>query len=149
MKRLHISLSVADLAQSTRFYHALFNTVPTVLREDYARWVLEDPHVNFSISTRGNNSGVDHLGIQVDGESELGELEERLGTAGVPVLGQPDAACCYARSEKNWVYDPDRIAWETFYTHGDSPVYGTDFIPGPDDERLCCATEREAGDTCC
>ncbi len=149
MKRLHVSLSVTDLDRSIAFYSSLFNMQPTIEKDDYAKWMLDDPRVNFSISTRGDQGGVDHLGIQVDSEDELGEVAGRLQQAGAPVLAQPDATCCYARSEKNWIYDPDRVAWETFYTHGDSPVYGSDFVPTPDGERECCGNQQKAEDSCC
>jgi catechol 2,3-dioxygenase-like lactoylglutathione lyase family enzyme len=126
MKRMHINLAVGDLDQSVEFYSALFATKPTVLKQDYAKWMLDDPRVNFAITTRGAKKGVDHLGIQVESPGELQEVHGRLKTAGRPVLEQGETTCCYARSEKAWVHDPEGIAWETFLTTGESPVYGED-----------------------
>lgn len=137
MKRLHLNLAVADLEASIRFYASLFNAAPTVLKEDYAKWMLDDPRVNFAITTRGARKGIDHLGIQVDNRDELGEVHLRLKAAGAPMVEQGETTCCYARSEKNWVFDPEGIPWETFFTSGESAVYGSDLEPA------------EAGAACC
>jgi glycerol uptake facilitator-like aquaporin len=125
MKRLHVHVSVDDLAQSIRFYSALFATQPTVARPDYAKWMLEDPRVNFAISARGGTAGVQHLGIQAENSEELAEVSGRLAAAGRPVLEESGVTCCYARSEKQWVADPQGVPWETFLTHGESTVYGS------------------------
>lgn len=143
MKRLHVHVSVGDLADSVRFYSAMFGEEPTVLKDDYAKWMLEDPRVNFAVSRRGRAGGLDHLGIQVDSGEELAEVSRRLASAERPLVEQTDAACCYARSDKSWVSDPQGIAWETFHTHGDHTVYGEDRIDRADLEvvepKSCCA----------
>ena len=125
MKRLHVNVSVADLDQSVRFYSTLFGAEPTVKHEDYAKWMLEDPRVNFAISTRGT-PGLDHLGIQAETGDELGEIAQRLKSADQSVFEQKDAACCYARSDKAWVRDPSGLNWETFHTSGQITTYGED-----------------------
>jgi catechol 2,3-dioxygenase-like lactoylglutathione lyase family enzyme len=124
MKRLHVHVSVDDLEQSLRFYATLFAAGPTVLKQDYAKWVLEDPRVNFAISRRGGPTGIRHLGIQVEDEDELGEVYARLEQAEGPVVEQKATTCCYAKSDKQWIADPQGVTWETFLTHGDATVYG-------------------------
>jgi len=124
MKRLHVHVAVGDLSQSVGFYTALFAAQPTVLKSDYAKWMLDDPRVNFAISTRGREPGLDHLGIQVDSQDELHEVYGRLHQAGGTIIEQGQTACCYARSEKSWIDDPAGISWETFHTTGDSIDYG-------------------------
>lgn len=134
MKRLHVNIEVADLARSVAFYTTLFDAEPTVLKPDYAKWMLDDPRVNLSISTRcGRAPGIDHLGIQVESAAELGALAGRLKAAGAPHVDQADARCCYARGDKTWVRDPQGVAWETFHTTGTSTRYGEDFAPDPAD----------------
>ena len=125
MKRFHVNVTVDDLGQSVRFYSTLFAVEPTVLKPDYAKWMLEDPRVNFSISTGcGNAPGISHLGIQAEDEGELGEIYDRLAEAERPVLEEKATTCCYAQSDKQWIADPQGVAWETFYTYGESTVYG-------------------------
>jgi catechol 2,3-dioxygenase-like lactoylglutathione lyase family enzyme len=124
MKRLHVHVAVSDLPQSIGFYSALFATQPAVIKPDYAKWMLDDPRVNFAISTRGREPGLDHLGIQVEDTSELQEVYARLRQAGGNIIEQGETACCYARSEKSWIDDPAGIAWETFLTTGESTNYG-------------------------
>jgi catechol 2,3-dioxygenase-like lactoylglutathione lyase family enzyme len=124
MKRLHVHVSVEDLAQSVRFYSTLFSTEPTVLKDDYAKWMLEDPRVNFAISTGSGAAGISHLGIQAEDEGELAEVYERLSPAERPVIEENDTTCCYARSDKQWIADPQGVPWETFFTHGEATVYG-------------------------
>lgn len=152
MKRLHVNLAVADLDTSVRFYSALFNVRPTVLKGDYAKWMLDDPRVNFAITTRGSRKGIDHLGIQVETGDELAEVHARLKAAGAPSVEQGETTCCYARSEKNWMFDPEGIAWETFLTRGESPVYGSDLDP-VDIASACCArpgpSEARRETACC
>ncbi len=126
MKRFHVHISVDDLARSIHFYKALFGAEPTVLKEDYAKWMLDDPRVNFAISRRGDAPGVNHLGIQVENDDELRDMRDKLTRADRPVLEQEDAACCYAESRKHWVQDPQGIAWETFHTLSSIPVFGED-----------------------
>jgi catechol 2,3-dioxygenase-like lactoylglutathione lyase family enzyme len=124
MKRLHVHVSVADLDQSVRFYATLFAATPTVLKPDYAKWMLDDPRVNFAISKRGGAVGVQHLGIQAEDAIELAEVYDRLKQAERPVIEQTATTCCYAKSEKQWIADPQGVAWETFLTHGEATVYG-------------------------
>lgn len=124
MKRLHINLSVSDLNQSVEFYTQLFAAEPTKLKVDYAKWMLDDPRVNFSLTTHGGEVGIDHLGLQVDNDAEFEEMRMRLNNAQGPVLDQPDVTCCYARSTKAWVRDPSGIPWETFISRGDSVEFG-------------------------
>ena len=124
-----------------------------MLKEDYAKWMLEDPRVNFSITTRGTKKGIDHLGIQVEDEAELGEVYARLETANAPTIEQGETTCCYANSEKTWVFDPDSIAWETFLTLGESTVYGSDEIRPGEQASACCsrpqADDTAADGSCC
>ena len=124
MKRLHIHVSVDDLAQSIGFYSTLFAAEPAVTKPDYAKWMLDDPRVNFAISARGGTAGLDHLGIQVETPGELQEVYARLRNADRPVLEEGATTCCYAKSEKAWITDPQGISWETFLTSGESTVYG-------------------------
>jgi len=124
MKRMHVHVAVDDMAASVRFYSTLFESAPAVLKPDYAKWMLEDPRVNFAISQRGGASGIDHLGIQAEDEAELAEIYARLERAKRPVLEEKAATCCYARSDKQWIADPQGIAWETFLTTGEATVYG-------------------------
>ncbi len=126
MKRFHVSLSVKDLDQSVRFYSTLFGAEPTVLKNDYAKWMLDDPRVNFSMSARGRAPGVDHLGIQVENSDELREVYGRMQTAQAPVLEVGETVCCYTRSEKSWVAAPEGVLWEAFLTTGEATVYGHD-----------------------
>ncbi|HZB92867.1 MAG TPA: ArsI/CadI family heavy metal resistance metalloenzyme, partial [Stellaceae bacterium] len=124
MKRLHVHVAVENLEKSIGFYSTLFAAEPVVVKPDYAKWMLDDPRVNFAISARGHAPGLDHLGIQVESKDELGEVYERLERAEGPVLDEGDTTCCYATSEKSWILDPQGIAWETFHTTGESTVYG-------------------------
>jgi catechol 2,3-dioxygenase-like lactoylglutathione lyase family enzyme len=124
MKRLHVHVAVNDLSQSIGFYSALFAAQPAVIKTDYAKWMLDDPRVNFAISTRGREPGLDHLGIQVEDKGELQEVYARLREAGGNIIEQGQTACCYAKSEKSWIDDPAGIAWETFLTTGESTNYG-------------------------
>lgn len=131
MKRLHVHVAVGDLPTSIRFYSQLFAAEPVVLRDDYAKWMLEDPRVNFAISLRGAEPGIRHLGIQVEDQAELQEVYGRLKRAEGPVLEEGETTCCYARSEKSWIEDPQGIQWETFLTTGDAAVYGRDPVSEP------------------
>ena len=124
MKRLHIHVSVDNLAESIRFYSAMFAAEPAVTESDYAKWMLDDPRVNFAISKRGAKVGLDHLGIQAESAVELEELNQRIQAANLPHLSQPDSTCCYARSDKHWSLDPNGIPWEAFHTLGSIPTYG-------------------------
>jgi catechol 2,3-dioxygenase-like lactoylglutathione lyase family enzyme len=124
MKRFHVHVSVDDLAQSIRFYSTLFSAEPSVVKPDYAKWMLDDPRVNFAISTGSGAAGISHLGIQAEDAGELGEVYERLTRAERPVVEEKNATCCYARSDKQWIADPQGVPWETFLTHGEATVYG-------------------------
>lgn len=124
MKRLHVHVSVEDLSHSIGFYSALFASQPSVVKSDYAKWMLDDPRVNFAISTRGRQAGLDHLGIQVENADELQEVYGRMREAGGNIIEQGQTVCCYAKSEKSWIDDPAGIAWETFHTTGENTVYG-------------------------
>jgi predicted enzyme related to lactoylglutathione lyase len=143
MKRLHVHVSVEDIAHSIGFYSALFTAKPSVVKSDYAKWMLEDPRVNFAISTRGRQPGLDHLGIQVENTDELHEVYARLRDAGGNIVEQGQTTCCYAQSEKSWIDDPAGIAWETFYTTGESTVYGD----GSGENRARIAHEKQGA--CC
>ncbi|HVL46115.1 MAG TPA: ArsI/CadI family heavy metal resistance metalloenzyme [Acidovorax sp.] len=123
MKRFHAHVHVDDLAQSIAFYSKLFAAAPTRVETDYAKWMLEDPRVNFAISTRGAKPGLDHFGLQTDDAAELAELKARAEAADMALLDEGNTTCCYARSEKHWVTDPQGIAWEHFHTLGDIPVF--------------------------
>ena len=124
MKRMHVHVAVENLDQSIGFYSALFDAKPAVVKPDYAKWMLDDPRVNFAISTRGRQPGLDHLGIQVENKAELHEVYARLHKAGGTVIEQGATSCCYAKSEKSWIDDPAGISWETFHTTGESIDYG-------------------------
>ena len=142
MKRMHVHVAVRDLDESIRFYSTLFATGPAVRQPDYAKWMLDDPRVNFAISTRSAATGLDHLGIQAETEEELAAISDRLADAGQDVLEQKEAACCYARSNKAWVTDPTGLKWETFHTTGELTTYGENRAPavaGPTPASACCA----------
>lgn len=143
MKRLHVHMAVENLSRSIDFYSALFATQPAVVKTDYAKWMLDDPRVNFAISTRGREPGLDHLGIQVENSGELQDVYERLRKAGGDIIEQGQTACCYAKSEKSWINDPAGVAWETFLTTGESTTYGD----GSGERGPRVAHERESA--CC
>ncbi|MBR0798708.1 VOC family protein [Bradyrhizobium jicamae] len=147
MKRMHVHVSIADLSRSVDFYSALFAARPSVVKPDYAKWMLEDPRVSFAISTRGRQPGLDHLGIQVENTDELHEVYARLHRAGGEITDQGQTTCCYARSEKSWIDDPAGIAWETFHTTGESTDYGD----GTGENRARVAQEKqdEKQGACC
>jgi catechol 2,3-dioxygenase-like lactoylglutathione lyase family enzyme len=143
MKRFHVHVAVNDLAASIRFYSTIFGHGPAVEKPDYAKWMLEDPRVNFAISLQGEGrSGLDHLGFQVDSTEALSGLQTQLAAADAGLFAEQNATCCYARSDKYWVTDPTGIAWETFHTLGAAPVYGVDRRQTADaapDTAACCA----------
>ena len=124
MKRLHVHVGVEDLAQSIRFYSTLFAAEPTVIKNDYAKWMLEDPRVNFAISTVSGHIGVSHLGIQAEDETELAEVYGRLSRAQRPIIEAQATTCCYAKSDKQWIADPQGVPWEAFFTYGEATIYG-------------------------
>jgi catechol-2,3-dioxygenase len=143
MKRLHVHVAVDNLDTAIGFYATLFAAAPTVVKSDYAKWMLDDPRVNFAISARGAKTGLNHLGIQVENESELADVYERLQKADRPVLEEGNTTCCYAKSEKSWIDDPAGISWEAFLTKGEATDYGTS---KPDGVRVsaapCCEGAR-------
>jgi len=155
MKRFHVSLSVQNLQRSVEFYTTLFDAQPTVLKADYAKWMLDEPRINFSLSESAAHNGVSHVGLQMDDMQQLAEIQQRLRTAGQKSVEQSDAECCYANSSKTWIRDPDDVAWEVFVTHGEITHYGTDFIAEESGRRLaevanlsaCCKTTSDA--SCC
>jgi catechol 2,3-dioxygenase-like lactoylglutathione lyase family enzyme len=140
MKRFHVHVSVDDLDANIRFYSTVFGMPPTVIKTDYAKWMLDDPRVNFALSKRGARAGLDHLGVQVDSDEELALLREQVGQAEIAALDQTGAACCYAKSNKYWVTDPQGIAWETFHTLDTVPVFGEDnrSAPTAQEATACC-----------
>ena len=147
MKRMHVHVAVDDLAKSIGFYSTLFAAEPTVVKPDYAKWMLDDPRVNFAISTRGQARGVDHLGIQVENRTELHEVYARLRKAEGTMVEQGETSCCYAKSEKSWIDDPSGISWETFHTLGESTEYGD----GSGERAACCTPGAATGHAtaCC
>jgi catechol 2,3-dioxygenase-like lactoylglutathione lyase family enzyme len=158
MKRFHIHVHVDDLAASVAFYSKLFAAEPARVEADYAKWMLDDPRVNFAISTRGTKAGVDHLGFQVDDGAELAELAKRAEAADTALLDQGETTCCYARSDKHWVVDPQGIAWEHFHTLDGAPIYREiSKAPASSASTSCCAPSgkpvgipvKPAGSACC
>ncbi len=148
MKRLHLHVSVEDLGTSIGFYSTLFGQGPSVTKPDYAKWMLDDPKVNFAISMRGAEAGLDHVGIQVESEGELRELAGRLKAAGQTTRDQEAASCCYAQSHKSWISDPSGLRWETFFTFGEATAYGEDDVPSDEPKAACCAPRADAK-ACC
>ena len=164
MKRFHVHVHVDDLAKSVAFYSKLFAAEPTRMEADYAKWMIEDPRVNFAISTRGSKPGLDHLGFQVDDAAELAQLKERAESADMALLDEGATTCCYARSEKHWVTDPQGIAWEHFHTLGNIPVFneasaaaGACCAPSANPaqqaqaaaQSACCAPSTTQSSKCC
>jgi catechol 2,3-dioxygenase-like lactoylglutathione lyase family enzyme len=150
MKRFHVHVAVPNLEESIRFYSTMFGAEPAVVKPDYAKWMLEDPRVNFAISQRGGVAGVNHLGFQVDDASELSEIHSRLQAADAGVAEEKDVSCCYARSDKYWVTDPAGVAWESFHSLGTVPFYDGDAKPSKDES--CCGpavAEVPARAACC
>jgi catechol 2,3-dioxygenase-like lactoylglutathione lyase family enzyme len=147
MKRLHVHVSVTDLAASLRFYRTFFGAEPSVTKPDYAKWMLEDPRVNFAISTHGGTVGVNHLGVQLDSEEELRGMRVHLEEADARMIEQSHQPCCYARSNKYWVTDPTGIWWETFHTLGSIPVDGED--TSVFDHGTCALPVESAAEACC
>jgi catechol 2,3-dioxygenase-like lactoylglutathione lyase family enzyme len=155
MKRLHIHVAVDDLDQSIGFYSTLFDATPSVRKTDYAKWRLDDPRVNFAISRRGRAVGVDHLGIEAESGEELAGIAARLAAAGERLIEEKAATCCYARSDKAWVEDPSGLAWETFFSFGESAVYGEDqpalsaCCPEESEKTLAAPARVSASAACC
>ena len=148
MKRLHLHVSVPEIEPAIAFYRVLFGAPPTLVKQDYAKWMLEDPRVNLAISSRARDPGVDHVGIQVESAEELDELATRLKSAGATTFDQEATTCCYARSDKSWVTDTAGVRWETFFTHGEATVYGED-EEFPDTAGACCPPPAAPKTACC
>jgi len=160
MKRLHVHISVSDLLASIRFYRTLFDAEPVVTKCDYAKWMLDDPRVNFAISTHRQPVGVNHLGFQVDTDEELRDMRTQLKAADARMVEESEQACCYAKSDKYWVTDPTGIAWETFHSLGSIPIYGEDtavfnhgesIVPVENSFAQCCVPAQRAAPaaSCC
>jgi hypothetical protein len=145
MKRFHVHVHVEDLNQSIGFYSKMFAAEPARREADYAKWMLDDPRINFAISTRGGEPGVDHLGIQTDSAEELVELKARAQAADMALFDEGDTTCCYAHSEKHWVTDPQGVAWEHFHTLGDIPVFSQRKSEPAARESACCAPGAPRG----
>jgi lactoylglutathione lyase len=145
MKRFHVHVHVQDLSQSIAFYSKMFAAEPTRREVDYAKWMLDDPRVNFAISTRGGKPGVDHLGIQADSTEELVELKARAQAADMAIFDEGASTCCYASSEKHWITDPQGVAWEHFHTLGDIPVFAQHKTAPDAPESACCAPAAPRG----
>lgn len=145
MKRFHVHAHVTDLPASIAFYSKLFGAEPTRVESDYAKWMIEDPRVNFAISTRGGQPGVDHLGIQTDSAEELAELKARAEAAELSTLDEGQTTCCYARSEKHWITDPQGIAWEHFHTLADIPVFSEGKAKTEASSTSACCTPTSRG----
>jgi len=151
MKRFHAHVRVDDLESSVRFYSTLFGTEPAVIKADYAKWMLDDPRVNFAITAGSASTGIDHLGLQVESDEDLAAITRRLAAAGLAVAKQENASCCYARGNKGWVSDPSGIAWETFHTMAGSTVYGSDLRPEASEPSAesCCTPVPSSTSACC
>lgn len=146
MKRFHIHVGVENLSESVQFYSTLFGAKPAKLKDDYAKWMLEDPKINFAISTRTNTKGVDHLGIQVDEGIELSDLTERLKKADLKIYGEGEVTCCYAESNKAWVQDPSAIAWEAYHSMSDVEIFSEKLKA---EAAACCAPGPGSQNTGC
>jgi extradiol dioxygenase family protein len=147
MKRFHIHISVEDLSKNIQFYSQLFNAEPTVIKDDYAKWALDDPAVNFAISNRSSKVGLDHVGIQTETDEELKSLQQQLEAAGVQGVAQDNTTCCYTRSDKYWIQDPQGIAWETFHSLESVPVFSDTQLKETED--ACCAPGLSQSSTSC
>ena len=145
MKRFHVHAHVEDIATSVAFYSKMFAAEPTRVESDYAKWMLEDPRINFAISTRGGKTGVDHLGIQTDTEEELVELKAQAEAADMGLQDVGETSCCYARSDKYWLTDPQGIAWEQFHTLGNIPVFSEKAPEAPAEASACCTGAAPRG----
>jgi catechol 2,3-dioxygenase-like lactoylglutathione lyase family enzyme len=149
MKRFHIHVGVKSIDESVKFYSTLFGQKPSKLKEDYAKWMLEDPRLNFAISTRTSAQGVDHLGIQVEEGAELEELTKRLKSADLKVFDEGEATCCYSQSNKSWVQDPSGLAWEAYQNMGDADVFSEKAVKKEEEAAACCAPSPTSKTSCC
>ena len=149
MKRLHIHLSVDNLKQNIEFYSTMFGCQPSMQHDDYAKWMLDDPRINFAISNRSAKSGIDHLGIQAENEQELQTIKQQLDATQAPIEAQEGAACCYARSDKYWVTDPQGIAWETFHSLSEIPTFNDQKISPDGESPFACRPALNNSSSCC
>lgn len=149
MKRFHVHVGVKDLRQSIDFYSALFGASPSVTQDDYAKWMLDDPRINFAISTRSGKSGLDHLGLQVESAEELAQVEMQLQQASPEVIAESGANCCYATGDKHWVEDPAGIAWEAFHTLKSIPVFGMPPQGLDMPVQAACCAPSSSKNSCC
>lgn len=149
MKRFHIHVGVKNIEKSVQFYSTLFGQKPSKLKGDYAKWMLEDPKLNFAISTRTNEEGVDHLGIQVEEPKELSEITERLKNADIGLSDEGETTCCYSKSNKAWATDPSGVAWEAYQNMEDADVYSEKQETKSEKEEACCASDTPSESACC
>ncbi|WP_341328661.1 ArsI/CadI family heavy metal resistance metalloenzyme [Methylotuvimicrobium sp. KM2] len=149
MKRLHIHLSVDDLEKNISFYSTLFGSEPTVKHDDYAKWMLDDPRVNFAISNRSQQLGLDHLGLQAENEQELAAIKQNLDATQIPIEAQEGAACCYARSDKYWITDPQGIAWESFHSLSEIPTFNDAKAASDGENPFACRPTGTGASSCC
>jgi len=147
MKRFHVHIAVDDLEQNIHFYTALFQSKPSILEADYAKWMLDDPRINFAISNRGRKPGLDHLGLQVESTDELELVQQGLTTAALPIAQQKQAACCYSESDKYWTVDPQGIAWEAFHSLNAIPMFGEDEVIQLEPTSTCCKPSKHEIDS--
>jgi catechol 2,3-dioxygenase-like lactoylglutathione lyase family enzyme len=145
MKRFHVHVAVDELEASIRFYSSVFGVPPTVHKSDYAKWMIEDPRINFAISSRAARTGVDHLGFQVDSDEELTALRKQVADAEIVTFDQRQTQCCYARSDKYWITDPQGIAWETFHTLGEAQIYAADTATASESDTCCSPASDTRG----
>jgi catechol 2,3-dioxygenase-like lactoylglutathione lyase family enzyme len=149
MKRLHVHLAVENLQKNIEFYSTMFGAKPTVQHDDYAKWMLDDPRVNFAISNRSEKLGLDHLGIQAENDQELKNIKQCLDKTQVSIETQEGTACCYAESDKHWVTDPQGIAWESFHSLKDIPTFNDEKEPSESSESSSCCTPKPKKSSCC
>ncbi len=149
MKRMHIHLAVEDLEKNIVFYSAMFGCQPTIQHDDYAKWMLDDPRVNFAISNRSNQTGLDHLGIQAENDEELEQIKQCLDATQGTIQTQADAACCYSRSDKHWITDPQGIAWESFHSLNEIPTFNDQKAQSDGENPFACDDSDNTKSSCC
>ncbi len=150
MKRLHVNLTVKNVSDSVKFYSTLFDSEPTLQKNDYAQWLLDDPQVNFSIGLRGGSAGFNHVGIQVDSDEELNEMRDRATATTGQVVSQGKTVCCYAESEKDWLVDPQKVRWEIFHTTARTEDFGDNTgLPAMSSDNESTVVTQESASACC
>jgi catechol 2,3-dioxygenase-like lactoylglutathione lyase family enzyme len=147
MKRMHIHIGVKNIPENIKFYSALFGAEPTKVKDDYAKWMLDDPRINFAISTRARNSGLDHLGVQVDSAEELAQLRAQFVESELKTKDEGQTVCCYSNSDKSWVQDPNGIAWEAYHTMEDANIFSS--TDSNSNNSSCCVPEMKTIESCC